>query len=336
MLIRQRKWQAVTVGKILGVAVCLSLGGLSAQAQTGGGGGGSTSQSSGGSLLGGGGSGTSSSSMNTGSGTTSGSSTGLTSSSGNSLAGSSNTLSNSSSTLSNTGLSGAASTFTPAPAGTIGPSATNIIAPYYANPLLAGLPNYATGSATGNGAAAKNTRFGQSLYVPANTSLSAASASRGSSGLGGSGMQSTAAVGMSVGPRFTQTLGWRATPTTAGNPRLQTELQGILARTPSLVSAKNIQVVMEGQTAVLKGTAADDHERALAGSVISMSPGVYGVRNDLKVQGASGVAVQPSAGGAPAASTGSPTPSVVSPTYINPFPPSQSRNVASPSGNRQQ
>jgi hypothetical protein len=335
MLIRQRKWQAVTVGKILGVAVCLSLGGLSAQAQTGGGSGtGSGSSSSGGSLLGSGGSGTSLNSMNTGSGT-SGSSNGLSSSGGNSLAGSANSLTNSSSTLSNTGLSGNASNFTPTPAGQIGPSASNIIGPYYASPLQAGLPNYTSGSANGGAGAAK--RFGQPLYVTANnSSLSAASASRGSAGAGGSGTQSTAAVGMSVGPRFTQTLGWRVTPTTAGNPRLQTELQGILARTPSLVSAKNIQVVMEGQTAVLRGTAADDHERALAGSVISMSPGVYGVRNDLKVQGAPGVAVQPAAGGTPAANNGQATSSIVAPTYINPFPPSQSRNVASPSGNRQQ
>jgi hypothetical protein len=309
MLIRQRKWQNIPIGKLVGMAVCLSLTGLPAQAQTG-----SSSSSSGGSLLGGssgggngGGGGSGSSSMNSlgGSGL-SGSSSGLSNSSGNGLAGSTNSLTNSSSTLSNTGLSGTATNFTPAPAGSIGPSKTNILGPYYKNPLAGGLPNSVIGSSTGGSGSGQTARFGQPLFVPANTNLnsSGGGGGRGSGGGlgGGTGAQSTAAVGMSVGPRFTQTLGWRTAPPASGGTRLQTDLQRVIANTPSLVSARNIQVAMEGQTVVLKGTAADDHERALAAAVISMSPGVRGVRNDLKVQGVgSGPAVATPSVRAPAA-----------------------------------
>jgi hypothetical protein len=304
MLIRRREWQNVSIGKLVGMAVCLSLTGLPAQAQTGG-----SSPSSGGSQGGGGGfggssggssSGTGSSSMNSlgGSGT-SGSSSGLSNTSGNGLAGSTNSLTNASSTLSNTGLSGTATNYTPAPAGSIGPSKTNIIGPYYKSPLAAGLPNSVIGSSTGGSGSGQTARFGQPLYVPANTNLNSSGGGGGGRGSGGglgggTGAQSTAAVGMSVGPRFTQTLGWRTAAPASGGARLQTDLQRVIANTPSLVSARNIQVAMEGQTVVLKGTAADDHERALAAAVISMSPGVYGVRNDLKV---------PSVGSGPAVAT---------------------------------
>jgi hypothetical protein len=86
---------------------------------------------------------------------------------------------------------------------------------------------------------------------------------------------------MSVGPRFTQSIGWKVNP--ASSTRLQTDLQSLVANSTRLTNPKGIQVIMDGPTVVLRGTAADEHERALAAAMIGMSPGVYGLRNELKV-----------------------------------------------------
>jgi hypothetical protein len=168
------------------------------------------------------------------------------------------------------------------------------VAPYYVNPLSLGLPNNpssltsssssaGSGGTGGGGGGGSTKAFGQPLFSQANTSLSSASASRGG-GAGGSGM-GTGGMGrttaMSVGPRYTQGIGWQANlPTPA---RIQTELQSLVVNSPRLVNARGIQVVMDGSTVVLRGTAADEHDRALAAAMIGMTPGVYGVRNELKV-----------------------------------------------------
>jgi hypothetical protein len=99
-------------------------------------------------------------------------------------------------------------------------------------------------------------------------------------GSGSLGTTSTAST-MHLGPRYTQSLGWKAS--SVSSTRLQTELQSLVANSPRLTNAKGIQVVMDGQTVVLRGTAADEHERALTAAMIGMSPGVYGIRNELKV-----------------------------------------------------
>jgi osmotically-inducible protein OsmY len=65
---------------------------------------------------------------------------------------------------------------------------------------------------------------------------------------------------------------------------MQTELQSVISGSQRLVNPKNIQVSVDGQTVVLRGTAADEHDRILAGAIIGMSPGVYDIRNEIKVQ----------------------------------------------------
>jgi hypothetical protein len=86
---------------------------------------------------------------------------------------------------------------------------------------------------------------------------------------------------MSVGPRYTQSVGWDMH--LPGSTRLQTQLQTMVTSSPRFTNSKGIQVMMDGQTAVLRGTAVDDHDRALAAAMIGMTPGVYGVRNELKI-----------------------------------------------------
>lgn len=275
MNIRRRLWQAFPIVRTLvvgGSAFLLSAPAIHAQST------GSSSTSGGGSGSSMGGSGGSSSGGNT--------ATSVSGASTNTLTNSS-TLSNSqgigTSGLGTTGAGGTTGTYRPG--STTGPSASNILAPYYVNPLQPGLPNTSSTSSTG-GTATATKQFGQPLFVTANNNL--ASASRGgAAGGGGGGMGSgslgttTAASTMHLGPRYTQSLGWKANPTSS--TRLQTELQALVTNSPRFTNAKGIQVVMDGQTVVLRGTAADEHERALATAMVGMSPGVYSVRNELKV-----------------------------------------------------
>jgi hypothetical protein len=257
-----------TVATVFAAACLLAASAQSAFAQTGGGG--STSSSSGSSLLG------SSSGIGTGSGSgaSSGSLLGSSGTSGGSLLGGTGT-----SSLTGTSLSGS-STATNYRASTngVGPSATNIVAPYYANPLQAGMPN--TSSTTGN--TASNKPFGSTLFDTLNTSNNTASVSRNTNS-NGSGLASVAPTNtIRVGPRYSQSLGWKV-PIMA-SARMQTELQSVISGSQRLVNPRDIQVSVDGQTVVLRGTAADEHERALAGAIISMSPGVYDIRNEIKVQ----------------------------------------------------
>jgi len=191
------------------------------------------------------------------------------------------------------GTAGAGGTTGNFRSGNTGPAQSNILAPYYVNPLAAGLPNNSLtnsangsigGGATGGSGGTAKGVFGQPLFSPANTSLSSANAGRGG-GFGNSGMGNNMASGrttaMSVGPRYTQGLGWQAP--VASPARLQTQLQSLVVNSPRLASARGIQVVMDGSTVVLRGTTADEHDRALAGAMVGLTPGVYGVRNEIKV-----------------------------------------------------
>jgi osmotically-inducible protein OsmY len=151
------------------------------------------------------------------------------------------------------------------------------VAAYYNNPLQYGLPN--STSTTGGTAATKT--FGSPLFVSANTSNSSANVSRGNTNSGNSS-STTPAAGISVGPRYTQAIGWKMN--NVPSARMQTQLQALIASSQGLSNPKGIQVSVDGQTIVLKGTAADEHERILAGAILGMSPGVGDIRNELKIQ----------------------------------------------------
>lgn len=71
----------------------------------------------------------------------------------------------------------------------------------------------------------------------------------------------------------------------ASGSRLADELRDVIARSTSLSSKDSIRVSVEGQVAVLRGTVSDDHDRRLAEGLIRLSPGVHGVRNELRVRG---------------------------------------------------
>jgi len=151
------------------------------------------------------------------------------------------------------------------------------LAPYYLSPYSTGLPN----SSTTTGSSTTNKPFGSPLYDTLNTSNSTANVSRSSNS--NSGVASVPPTNtIRVGPRYTQSLGFKTTA--VPSTRMQTELQAIISGSQRLTTGKNMQVVVDGQTVVLRGMAADDHEKALAHAILMMSPGVYDIRNELKVQ----------------------------------------------------
>jgi len=69
----------------------------------------------------------------------------------------------------------------------------------------------------------------------------------------------------------------------------QRELADTLARqleqTDAIKSLGPIEVSVEGQTAILRGEVASEHDAVLAGLLVRFEPGVQGVRNELRVAG---------------------------------------------------
>jgi hypothetical protein len=94
-------------------------------------------------------------------------------------------------------------------------------------------------------------------------------------GLGGTSTTTTRA------PTYSAAIGFSAAPVAPSG--LQTSLQQMLARSNALPSSPNIQVAVDGDTVVLRGLVADDHDRRLAEGMVRLTPGVHDVRNELVV-----------------------------------------------------
>jgi len=66
---------------------------------------------------------------------------------------------------------------------------------------------------------------------------------------------------------------------------ISTKISGQLNRSRSIASAGGVNVQIVGKTAVLQGTVASDHDRALAQQLAMLEPGVSQVKNELQVAG---------------------------------------------------
>lgn len=78
----------------------------------------------------------------------------------------------------------------------------------------------------------------------------------------------------------------RPTPTVA--PTLGGDLTHRLQTTPGLKVHLPLSATVEGQTVVLRGQVASDHDRLLAEQLARLEPGVWQVKNELVVKGAAG------------------------------------------------
>jgi len=73
-------------------------------------------------------------------------------------------------------------------------------------------------------------------------------------------------------------------PLTNLQPRVQ--LQQLIKDSTYLSPKNSVQVVGNGSLVVLRGTAISDYERQLVEAMVSLSPGVNEIRNELTIQGA--------------------------------------------------
>ena len=64
---------------------------------------------------------------------------------------------------------------------------------------------------------------------------------------------------------------------------IKREVERVLAGSMSLSPQRNIRVVVENSAIILRGTVASETDRRLAEALVRLSPGVYQVRNELKV-----------------------------------------------------
>ena len=65
---------------------------------------------------------------------------------------------------------------------------------------------------------------------------------------------------------------------------LRADLQGVLSRSTVLTAPENIQVSMNGDTVVLRGTVPRERDRRQAEGLIRLTPGVRDVRNEIVVR----------------------------------------------------
>jgi osmotically-inducible protein OsmY len=64
-------------------------------------------------------------------------------------------------------------------------------------------------------------------------------------------------------------------------PQLQQQIQNLLQRSTNISNPGNVQATVSGQTVILRGTVADEEEARRIANMISLTPGVYEVRNEL-------------------------------------------------------
>ena len=160
-----------------------------------------------------------------------------------------------------------------------GISSSNPFGSYYANPLAAGM-------SSGN----TRTRFGSPLYnLATSTGLTGGVGNIGGRGaLGGTATISNqqpvgaSSIGMRRAPAYTTTLGFAYAPPKVGG--LQARLQSVITDSTRLASKDSIQVEVTGDTVILRGTAADEHERRLAEALVRLTPGVRDLQNEIEVR----------------------------------------------------
>jgi hypothetical protein len=61
------------------------------------------------------------------------------------------------------------------------------------------------------------------------------------------------------------------------------ELQQRLTSAPGMQGASNLQVMMRGETAIIRGTVTTDYAKQLAAAMLRLEPGVYEVQNELTI-----------------------------------------------------
>ena len=146
-----------------------------------------------------------------------------------------------------------------------------------------------------SGTSSRRSTFGTALYTNLNQTTTSSGAGLsgnrtggfGGSGMGYAGLNSSTTSGTRRAPQYSAALSFPQ-PAPMVQTGLQTNLQQMLTQAPALQLSRGIQVAMDGSTVVLRGTAADDHDRRLAEGLIRLTPGVRYVRNEMQVAATAG------------------------------------------------
>lgn len=166
-------------------------------------------------------------------------------------------------------------------------SQSNPFGTYYYNPFASQMGS--------NGNVTAKTSFGSPVYaVTTTTSAGGLGGGFGMQGGGnrGSNFQgsqtSTAmapirgrAAPYGVATSFEAGQGFQSSPMSI---RAHNEASAVLARSTSFVNNQRLQVVMDGEVAVLRGEVADPRERRLAEALLRTTPGIHEVRNELQIK----------------------------------------------------
>ncbi len=119
----------------------------------------------------------------------------------------------------------------------------------------------------------------------------------GLGGLGARGMQTQQGrngANANTKVRAVVTLGFDRPEVPASGPdSTVAKAQTHLANTVLPDRLKNVQIAMEGRTAVLRGQAANESEKKLVERLLSLEPGIDTIKNEITVSPGSGEVIQP-------------------------------------------
>ncbi|MDW8244327.1 MAG: BON domain-containing protein [Thermogemmata sp.] len=197
-----------------------------------------------------------------------------------------------------------------------GVSSSNFLAPYFSNVLYQGSaqnnrstggnngapggfgqPTFGTnggagggsigfagslGGTRGGGAGAMGSTRGGSTGSSRGGALGGMAGFGGAGGFGGLGstnLQSGVVIPHQTGNSYMMVARFPAQTTSA--PQLQQQVQTLLQRSASISNPGGIQAIVSGHTVILRGSAADEDEARRIANMISLTPGVREVRNEL-------------------------------------------------------
>lgn len=182
---------------------------------------------------------------------------------------------------------------------------SNFLSSYYSNPLYMGRPNQTAttpGAAGANGVTSIGSTqargvsgtsglggFGQPSFgasqgagrTTGRAGTATATTNRAGalgSGLGGTGLQQGGST-----TRLTYATSVRFPVRPVVTSELTSELRGVINRSSSLKNPGAIEVIVDGQTVVLRGKVSDEDESRLVEGLIMLTPGVRQVKNELQL-----------------------------------------------------
>jgi hypothetical protein len=186
---------------------------------------------------------------------------------------------------------------------TSGYGATSLFGPYLANPMAAGVPGTATSTSktfgqplfnvsssgvyntntTGGG---RGNTLGGALGGRAGSMNYGAGATGNINRAGSTSTMNAAVPFRSNAAPYTTRIAFVVTP--PSREELRSDLARVIAQSADLPSRSGISVQMEGNTVVLQGQVSTNEERRVVESLVRLTPGVQGVRNELVPQTAAG------------------------------------------------